>query len=172
MCTNIKDIKSSLKKEEAEKSRRIFLAKLNRLGEPADRFRVIDQREMDLAMINEYEDFFLAIKSGVPGRPPKLKPVYGRPTIGDKYEIRYKYDLRDGVSGPKVLPDNRTREFCQDLLASNRYLLRSEIDQLSNGFPELTSVFRYAGGFWTQPDGTVSPKCRHAWYQVFVERIK
>lgn len=170
--TQAEAIKKSMLAEQEQKQRNILLSKLNSLGDPAHMFRIIDEREMTLEMIEEYEDFFLAIKSGVPGRPPKLKPVYGRPTVGDKYEIRWRYDLREGVSGPKILPDGRTRAFCQDVLAAGRFYTRADIDRLSNGFPELDSVFRYAGGWWTQPDGIVSPKCRHTWKQMFVEKIK
>ena len=165
MCIpNLNNIKKSHAREckEIDLARQIKL--INELGEPASKFRVIDEIMMTHEMI---EDFLLAIKSGVPGRPPKAKAVK-RPTIGDKYEVRYRYDLREGVSGPKVLPDGRTRPFCEQVIDANRYYSKEQINTMSNGFG--LTVFKYAGGYWTQPDGTVSKQCRHAWFMVFVER--
>jgi hypothetical protein len=158
------DIKRSLKKEtkEIELQRQIKL--ISELGEPSRKFRIVDEMPMTPEMI---EEFKLAIKSGVPGRPPKGK-IIKRPTLGDKYEIRWRYDLRGDVSGPKKLPNGRTRAFCTNILDADRYYSREDINTMSNGFG--LSVFEFAGGYWTQPDGSVSPQCRHQWLMIFVER--
>jgi hypothetical protein len=163
MC-DINDIKRSLNKEDKviELARQVKL--IRELGEPACKFRIIDEMPMTPNMI---DDFHLAIKTGVPGRPPKAKATT-RPTIGDKYEIRWRYDLRSDVKGPKKLPGNRTRVFCTELIDANRYYSRQDINTMSNGFN--LSVFEFAGGFWMQPDGSVSPQCRHQWLMVFVEK--
>lgn len=166
MCIpNLNNIKSSLKKEvkEIDLARQIKL--IRELGEPAHKFRIIDQLPMTPQMIDDFE---LAIKTGVPGRPPKGRAYNNRPTLGDKYEIRYRYDLRDNVDGPKKLPDGRTRQFCIQLLDADRNYSMDDINTMSNGFD--LSVFRFGGGWWTQPDGSVSPQCRHQWQMVFVER--
>jgi hypothetical protein len=165
MCIpNLNNIKSSFKKEvkEIDLARQFKL--IRELGVPAEKFRIIDEMPMTPNMI---EDFELAIKTGVPGRPPKAKAT-NRPTFGDKYEIRWRYDLRGDVEGPKKLPGGRTRQFCTELLDANRYYSREDINTMSNGFG--LSVFEFAGGYWTQPDGSVSPQCRHQWLMVFVER--
>lgn len=165
MCINgLNDIKRSLKKEEKDIQMMKNIKLINALGLPASKFRIIDELPMSFEMI---KDFDLAIKTGVPGRPPKAKAV-SRPTIGDKYEIRYRYDLRAGVDGPKKLPDGRTRQFCTELIDANRYYSKQDINTMSNGFG--LSVFEFAGGYWTQPDGSVSPQCRHNWIMVFVEK--
>ena len=168
MCiTNLNNIKGSLKKEvkEIDLARQIKL--IRELGEPASNFRIIDSQPMTPELIDEFE---LEIKTGVPGRPPKGRAYTNRPTLGDKYEIRWRYDLRDGVDGPKKLPDGRTRVFCVELLDADRNYSESDINTMSNGMGWNSSVFRYAGGYWTQPDGSVSPQCRHQWNRVFVER--
>lgn len=164
---NIDSIKSSQKKElkKIQLQRQIKL--VNELGEPAEKFRIIDQLPMTWELIQEFE---LAIKTGVPGRPPKKKKVITRPTLGDKYEIRFRYDLREGINGPKILPDGRTRDFCEIILDANRFYTRNDINTLSNGFG--LPVFEYAGGYYHNPEtGQTTPYCRHNWYMVFVERV-
>jgi hypothetical protein len=167
MCLDKVNIaKKVLKKEEKsiELQRQIKL--INELGEPAEKFNIIDELEMNSDRIKEFN---LAIKTGVPGRPPKKTRVIKQPTIGDKYEIRYKYDLRQGIDGPKILPDGRTRDFCEIILDANRYYTREDINSMSNGFG--LSVFDYAGGWYTNPDtGQTTPFCRHSWMMIFVER--
>jgi len=166
LCENIDSIKKSQKKElkEIQLQRQIKL--VNELGEPAEKFRIIDELPMTWDLIR---DFDLAIKTGVPGRPPKKKNVIKRPTIGDKYEIRWRYDLRQGISGPKILPDGRTRDFCEIIINANRFYTRQDINTLSNGFG--LPVFEYAGGYYHNPEtGETTPYCRHNWYMVFVER--
>lgn len=166
-CDNIDSVKRSQKKElkEIQLQRQIKL--VNELGEPAEKFRIIDQLPMTWELIQEFE---LAIKTGVPGRPPKKKKVITRPTLGDKYEIRFRYDLREGISGPKILPDGRTRDFCEIILDANRFYTRNDINTLSNGFG--LPVFEYAGGYYHNPEtGQTTPYCRHNWYMVFVERV-
>ena len=165
MCINgLNDIKRSLKKEEKDIQFNRIIKMMSEMGLPASKFRIIDELPMSFEMI---KDFDLAIKTGVPGRPPKAKAV-SRPTIGDKYEIRYRYDLRAGVDGPKKLPGGRTRPFCEQIIDLNRYYTVQEIRTMKNGFG--LSVFEYGGGYWTQPDGSVSPQCRHNWIMVFVEK--
>ena len=165
MCNKcINDIKRSLNKEKVEIDLARQVKLIRELGEPARKFRIIDEMPMTPNMIDEFE---LAIKTGVPGRPPKAKAT-NRPTFGDKYEIRWRYDLRGDVQGPKKLPGGRTRVFCTELIDANRYYSRQDINTMSNGFN--LSVFEFAGGWWTQPDGSVSPQCRHQWLMVFVER--
>lgn len=165
-CDNIDSVKRSQKRELKEIQLQRHIKLVNELGEPAEKFRIIDQLPMTWELIQEFE---LAIKAGVPGRPPKKKKVITRPTIGDKYEIRYKYDLRQGIDGPKILPNGRTRDFCEIILNANRYYTRNDINTMSNGFG--LSVFEYAGGYYHNPDtGITTPYCRHNWYMLFVER--
>jgi hypothetical protein len=167
MCIDtIKNIKKSLKRDKKE----ILLARqiklINELGEPAQKFNIIDEKMMTEDDIIQFK---LAIKTGVPGRPPKKSRVIKQPTLGDKYEIRWRYDLRSGIDGPKILPDGRTRDFCEIIIRANRYYTREDINKMENGFG--LQVFDYAGGWYTNPDtGQTTPYCRHSWFMIFVER--
>jgi hypothetical protein len=167
MCIKcIDNIKRSLKREEEDIKLRRQIKLVNELGEPAHKFRVIDQMPMTYEFIQEFN---LEIKTGVPGRPPKKKPIIKKPTLGDKYEIRWRYDLREGIDGPKILPNNRSRPFCEIIIDANRYYTREDINTMSNGFG--SPVFEYAGGFYHNPQtGITTPYCRHNWIMIFVER--
>lgn len=66
--------------------------------------------------------------------------------------LRYSYE------GPY---DSRNRPFCRKLLDLDRYYSRAEIETISERMGY--SVFDRRGGWWTMPDGTRSPSCRHSW---------
>lgn len=66
--------------------------------------------------------------------------------------IKYSYE------GPK---DSRNRPFCKKLLELDRLYSRAEIETISQRLGY--SVWDRRGGWWTQPDGTKSPSCRHRW---------
>lgn len=66
--------------------------------------------------------------------------------------IKYSYE------GPK---DSRNRPFCKKLLELDRLYSRAEIESISQRLGY--SVWDRRGGWWTQPDGTRSPSCRHRW---------
>ena len=84
-----------------------------------------------------------------------------------QYEVRYSYDKRPDISGPSKLPDNRTRPFCERLIDLNRLYSRQEIEQISLRVDR--DVWRYRGGWYTNPDTKVStPYCRHIWNQQLV----
>jgi hypothetical protein len=161
---NLDNIKRSIKNDEKAIKLAKHIKLVSELGEPAENFRIIDRKEITYDDIQEYN---LAIKTGVPGIRPKKSQIVSRPTFGDKYEIRYNYDLREELSGPKLL--DTSRDFCVHIIDANKMYLRQDIDKMSNGF-EL-SVFEYSGGFWNN-DGVIEPKCRHSWFLNFVERLK
>jgi hypothetical protein len=170
MCNsldNLDNIKRSIKNDEKAIKLAKHIKLVSELGEPAENFRIIDERPMTPELIDEFE---LAIKSGIAGRPPKVKKVYVKPqTIGDKYMIMWKYNLRDGITGAKLI--ETSRDFCVNLIEANRFYTRQDINSLSNGFG--LSVFRFAGGYYHNPEtGETTPFCRHNWVQTFVERIK
>jgi hypothetical protein len=75
----------------------------------------------------------------------------------------YYYDLRDGVSGPVILPT--TRQFCKDMYKlhseNKKALTLKQIERIKNEFGD--NAFVYSGGFWN--NGTeIDVKCRHAWF--------
>ena len=75
--------------------------------------------------------------------------------------IRYSYE------GPQ---DDRNRPFCAKLLELDKFYSREDIEKISErvGY----SVWDRRGGWWTQPDGTHSPSCRHRWQTNVVLRKK
>jgi hypothetical protein len=73
--------------------------------------------------------------------------------------IRYSYE------GPQ---DSRNRVFCARLLKLNKFYSRSDIEQISMimGY----SVWDRRGGWFTEPDGSHRPYCRHEWKANIVKR--
>lgn len=89
-----------------------------------------------------------------------------------KLEIRYKYSLRPDAR-PTV---NGSRNFCQRLMASQKYWTREEIEGLHNNMTrsfikDIDDVWKYRGGWYRAPGQDVSvPFCRHRWEQVVLRR--
>lgn len=81
----------------------------------------------------------------------------------DTTEIKVLYSY----SGPK---DSRNRPFCAKLMELDRLYSRAEIENISTRLGY--SVFDRCGGWWTKPDGTHSPKCRHTWRSNVVVKKK
>jgi hypothetical protein len=83
-------------------------------------------------------------------------------------EVVYSYGLRPDKQGePEILPDGRTREFCEVLIESNKVFTRQEIDFISS--QEDRNVWLYRGGWYSDPDKPrPTPFCRHIWVQELV----
>ena len=73
--------------------------------------------------------------------------------------LRYSYD------GPQ---DEKNRPFCAKLMELNRLYSRSDIETISERLGY--SVWDRRGGWFTQPDGTHRPFCRHQWFALTVVR--
>jgi len=86
---------------------------------------------------------------------PKLEPE----TLN--FKILYSYE------GPQ---DARNRPFCARLMSMDKLWSRSEIETMSRRLGY--SVFDRGGGWWTQPDGSRSKKCRHDWVSNVVMKKK
>ena len=81
----------------------------------------------------------------------------------ERFEVRYGYrtrlDVPPAISG--------SRQFCERLLGLNRLYTRDEINSISSRVDR--DVWRYRGGWYTNPDTQVStPWCRHEWIQQLV----
>lgn len=84
-----------------------------------------------------------------------------------KIKIYYAYEKNPAISGPSILPNKRTREFCRDMvnLSTNKVWSRADIDTIGNAVGR--NIFKYRGGFFN--NGTkVTPWCRHVWSQKLV----
>lgn len=84
-----------------------------------------------------------------------------------KIKIYYAYEKNPAISGPSILPNKRTREFCRDMvnLSTNKVWSRADIDTIGNAVGR--DIFTYRGGFYN--NGTkITPWCRHVWSQKLV----
>ena len=90
--------------------------------------------------------------SELPGKDSKVTDIL----------VRYSYEWRVADNGKP------SRPFCEKLLQLDRFYSRQDIEKISErvGY----SVFDRCGGWWTMPDGTHSPKCRHTWMVNIVKR--
>lgn len=95
------------------------------------------------------------VPKGIDAPPPTVKsePV--------QIFVKYSYE------GPR---DSKNRPFCAKMLSLNRLYSRAEIEKISERLGY--SVFDRRGGFWTQPDGSVLPHCRHNWKSNVIVKKK
>lgn len=166
MCLKvIKNIKKEMKRQLLEKEllRRVDL--ITTLGEDINNFTILDKQIMTAELIDEFLALNPNSKSITSIIPASDKP---RIRVGpENYEIRYNYDLRTGIDGPKLL--DTSRDFCINLIKANKLYTRDEINRMENGFG--LPVFQFAGGYYRNPDtGETTPFCRHAFYQNIVIR--
>lgn len=83
------------------------------------------------------------------------------------YMMRYSYEWRNDIPvGQRNTSAHPSRPFCARLMELNRLYSRSEIETISARLGY--SVFDRRGGWWTEPDGTHSPSCRHIWQSQIV----
>jgi hypothetical protein len=83
------------------------------------------------------------------------------------YMMRYSYEWRNEIpAGQRNTSAHPSRPFCARLMSLNRVYSRSEIESISARLGY--SVFDRRGGWWTEPNGTHSPSCRHIWQSQIV----
>ncbi len=83
----------------------------------------------------------------------------------ERFEVRYGYRTRLDVPPAK----SGSRQFCERLMSLNRLYTRDEINSISNRLTPYRDVWRYRGGWYTNPDTQAStPWCRHEWIQQLV----
>lgn len=87
------------------------------------------------------------------------------------FMIRYSYEWKDIVpAGERNTAAHPSREFCKRLMSLDKFYSRSDIEQMSARLGY--SVWDRKGKWWTMPDGTHSPSCRHEWKSNLVMRKK
>jgi hypothetical protein len=84
-----------------------------------------------------------------------------------KLRTVYEYVKRPDASGGDVLPNGRTRPFCEALIKSNKYFSREDINSISTELGY--DVWTYRGGWFTLANGNHRPSCRHIWQAVLIE---
>ena len=83
-----------------------------------------------------------------------------------KIEIFYSYDKSPEVDGPSILPNDRTRDFCEALVnfSNTRVWSREDINGISARIGY--NAFAYRGGWYHNPKTKKNtPYCRHIWKQ-------
>jgi hypothetical protein len=82
-------------------------------------------------------------------------------------KVAYTYELRPGVPGPSILPNNRTRPFCKRMveISKTRMFSIKDIQRMSEKLGY--SVFKRGGGFWNN-NGTIEYHCRHNWFKHII----
>lgn len=97
------------------------------------------------------------------------------PDFSELY-VKYKYALRFDTQGPAILPNGRTRPFCEGMMKANRLYTREEINKIGErlgaiyGIPNY-DAFTRRGGWYTEPGTNIhSPSCRHIWLQTLVKK--
>jgi len=81
--------------------------------------------------------------------------------------VVYTYEKRDDVDGPEILPDGRTRSFCETLIGLSRAYTREEINAISSAVNR--DVWLYRGGWYHNPKTDANtPSCRHFWKQNII----
>jgi predicted methyltransferase len=85
--------------------------------------------------------------------------------------VRYKYSIAPGISGSIIIPGSR--EFCRQIVQSNRVYSRADIDAMSAQSETGIDVWSRRGGWYHDPVRDVNvPQCRHIWQQQLLRRIK
>ena len=159
-------------------------------GEDRDSFNVFEKRKATFK--NEYSDIEDKIKAYIESHPAATPAKIAKSLNIDeaivkdfisgasggaagtikklpKFEVRYSYEKRDGVSGDEILknPDGsyRTRPFCVKMIRLNRFYTRKDIQDISQylGY----DVMKRSGGFWNN-DGTIQYHCRHEFFSQIV----
>jgi hypothetical protein len=81
--------------------------------------------------------------------------------------MRYSYEWRNEIPvGQRNTLEHPSRPFCARLMSKNKLYSRQDIETLSAQLGY--SVFDRRGGWWTEPNGTHSPSCRHIWQSQIV----
>lgn len=96
----------------------------------------------------------------------------GNENKASKFEVVYKYALRDELSGPVLIPTSR--DFCVQMIEANKIFSREEINKVgeqakNKGLVEDSNIWRYRGGAW-QNKGVTLPACRHVWKQQLIKK--
>jgi hypothetical protein len=85
----------------------------------------------------------------------------------EDFEVRYTYELRDGIDGAKIIPT--TRDFCREVIELDRAYTREEIDTISSRVG--WDVWFERGGWYHNPQtGQNTPFCRHIWKFILTKK--
>jgi len=144
-------------------------------GESEDNYEVKSSKEATFNEDDESEMIALAFDFK-PSEPqtqtsPATKPPISIPPRIDiktpKFLVRYKYEKRADASGSDILPNGRTRPFCERMINARKFYSREDIQKMTVilGY----NVFEMVGGYWND-NGIIKAHCRHIWNAAIVIR--
>jgi predicted transcriptional regulator len=109
------------------------------------------------------------IKSYEDGLETTPKGVEEVKRLQTEIVVRYGYALAAGIKGTLVIPT--TRDFCRQIVESNRVYSREDINAMSAQLGY--DVWKRRGEWYTNKEtGITTPQCRHIWQQQLLRRIK
>jgi predicted transcriptional regulator len=109
------------------------------------------------------------IKSYEDGLETTPKGVEEVDRLQTEIVVRYGYALAAGIKGTLVIPT--TRDFCRQIVESNRVYSREDINAMSAQLGY--DVWKRRGEWYTNKEtGITTPQCRHIWQQQLLRRIK
>ena len=117
--------------------------------------------------------YLKSVSDGLTPTATGQKVIDNAPAKTAEIEVLYSYEVAPGMGKP-ILPkdengNERTREFCRDLIELDRMYTKEEILSMENDFGG--SAWLVRGGWYTKPGTTIAvPQCRHIWVQNIVTR--
>jgi predicted transcriptional regulator len=109
------------------------------------------------------------IKSYEDGLETTPKGVEEVKRLETEIVVRYGYALAPGIKGGLLIPGSR--DFCRQIVASNRVYSREDINAMSAQLGY--DVWKRRGEWYTNKEtGITTPQCRHIWQQQLLRRIK
>jgi predicted transcriptional regulator len=109
------------------------------------------------------------IKSYEDGLETTPKGVEEVKRLQTEIVVRYGYALAPGIKGGLLIPGSR--DFCRQIVASNRVYSREDINAMSAQLGY--DVWKRRGEWYTNKEtGITTPQCRHIWQQQLLRRIK
>jgi len=109
------------------------------------------------------------IKSYEDGLETTPKGVEEVKRLQTEIVVRYGYALAPGIKGGLLIPGSR--DFCRQIVASNRVYSREDINAMSAQLGY--DVWKRRGEWYTNKEtGITTPQCRHVWSQQLLRRIK
>jgi hypothetical protein len=147
-----------------------------------DKFAVNDNQNRILSMLSNGESYDAIVKA-LDMKPIEVsKIIVGLQNNGyldggnvtdkglqeivnrEQISVVYSYEKRPNVDGDSILPDNRTRPFCETLVRMDKVYTREEIDNIGSAVKR--DVWSYRGGWYHNPETHINtPSCRHFWKQ-------
>lgn len=87
-----------------------------------------------------------------------------------EYDVVYRYEKSPDAQGPAILPNGRTRDFCELMIRANKVYTRQEIDAIGDRLGY--NVWKFRGGWYHNAEGENTPYCRHVWVQYVIKKKK